>query len=229
MAEKRNCVVDSCLARGKRLSMYRFEASLIREGYRIIAGADEAGMGPLAGPVVAACVILPSKRIAGINDSKLLSEKKREALFPRIMNEAQVGIGVVSETIIDQINIYQAGRRAILEAFHKLPQMPEYLLVDGRMKLDVACRYRAIVKGDRKSASIAAASIVAKVTRDRMMKEFDREFPQYEFAQHKGYCTRRHWQLLKIFGPSPIHRKSFAPVREHSFEIEAHEKFAVLS
>ncbi len=197
--------------------MYQFEEAMRQKGLRIIAGTDEAGRGPLAGPVVAACVILPEDqkmRIPGLNDSKLISEKKREKLFTEIMNNAQVGVGIVSEKIIDKINIYQASRLAMKIAFEKLPVRPDGLLIDGRMHLDVPCETQAIVKGDRKSASVAAASIIAKVTRDHLMREFHVQYPQYEFDRHKGYPTAIHFELLKLYGPCPIHRRSFAPVRE---------------
>ncbi len=194
--------------------MYRFEEALMNDGFRIIAGTDEAGRGPLAGPVVAACVILPESRIPGINDSKKLSEKKREELYVRIMDEAKVGVSIVSETVIDEINIYQASKKAMQEAVTRLPVSPDFLLVDGKMKMNVPCRYRSIVKGDSKSASIAAASIIAKVTRDRIMKKYHEQYPEYEFYRHKGYPTERHRMLLRQFGPSPIHRKTFYPVSE---------------
>lgn len=197
--------------------MYRFEEAMWRRGFRIIAGTDEAGRGPLAGPVVAACVVLPDYRlvrIAGINDSKLISEKKRENLFETIMKLTQVGLGIVSEDVIDRINIYQATRLAMKTAYENLSVRPDVLLIDGPVKLDVACERKNIVKGDRQSASIAAASIVAKVTRDRLMRDYHDVFPQYEFYRHKGYPTRRHRALLEKFGPSPIHRKTFGPVRE---------------
>lgn len=197
--------------------MYRFEDQLRKDGFRIIAGTDEAGRGPLAGPVVAACVVLPDHRafqIPGIKDSKMISEKKREKLFDQIISHAQVGVGIVPENIIDEINIYQASRQAMKLAFQKLPVHPEFLLIDGNVRLDVPCKTKSIIKGDRKSASIAAASIIAKVTRDRLMREFHKIYPQYEFDRHKGYPTVRHRALLQEHGPSPIHRKTFGPVRE---------------
>ncbi|MBI4970469.1 MAG: ribonuclease HII [Candidatus Omnitrophica bacterium] len=197
--------------------MYRFEEALRKDGFRIIAGTDEAGRGPLAGPVVAACVILPDFHIPGINDSKMLSEKKREKLFAEIMSSATVGVSVISESVIDEINIYQASRLAMKKAFHELSLQPDFLLIDGPLKLDVFCKTKSIIKGDRKSASIAAASIIAKVTRDRLMREYHEEYPEYDFARHKGYPTKRHRELLKLHGPSPIHRRSFRPVRDLVF------------
>ncbi len=197
--------------------MYQFEQSLWGKGVQVIAGTDEAGRGPLAGPVVAACVVLPKPEhfiIHGLNDSKLLSEKKRESLFELIQEQAQVGVAVVSEKEIDKINIYQATRLAMKLAFENLPLSPNYLLVDGPMKLDIFCPYQNIIKGDRKSASIAAASIVAKVTRDRMMKKYHEKYPEYLFHKHKGYGTPRHKKVIEDIGPCPIHRATFAPVRK---------------
>lgn len=197
--------------------MYRFEEALRNDGFRIIAGTDEAGRGPLAGPVVAACVILPDHRnfkIPGIKDSKMLTERRREKLFDQIKDSAQVGVGIVSEQVIDKINIYQASRRAMKIAFENMGLQPEFLLIDGTVKLDVSCKTKSIVRGDQKSASIAAASIIAKVTRDRLMKDYHKQYPQYEFDRHKGYPTPRHKKLLKLYGPSPIHRTSFSPVKD---------------
>ena len=188
--------------------MYLFEKRARKKGFRRIAGIDEAGRGPLAGPVVAACVVL-SAPIPGVNDSKKLSEKIRERLFDKIMAGAEVGVGIISESIIDEINIYWASCLAMKQAFDNLPVKPDYVLVDGRMRLDISPPYESIVKGDQKSASVAAASIIAKVTRDRIMREYHKLYPQYEYERHKGYPTRRHRELIKIFGPSPIQRKTF--------------------
>ena len=162
----------------------------------------------MAGPVVAACVVLSSP-IPGVNDSKKLCEKIRERLFDTIMADAQVGVGIISESVIDEINIYWASCLAMKQALENLPVKPDYVLVDGRMKLDISTPYESIVKGDQKSASIAAASIIAKVTRDRMMRAYHKLYPQYEYERHKGYPTRRHRELIKILGPSPIQRKTF--------------------
>ena len=197
--------------------MYQFEQALWKKDIQLVAGTDEAGRGPLAGPVVASCVILPAPDeylINGLNDSKLLSEKKRENLFQLIQEHAQVGIGVISEKTIDKINIYQATRLAMKTAFENLPVLPNYLLIDGPLKLDIRCPSKSIIKGDRKSASIAAASIIAKVTRDRLMKQYDEQYPQYNFKQHKGYATKRHKHSIEQFGPCPIHRRSFSPIKD---------------
>ncbi len=180
--------------------------------YEIIAGVDEAGRGPLAGPVVASAVILPKNRpILYVNDSKKLSEKKREELYDVIMSEAvSVGVGSVHEGVIDEINILQASFLAMKEALSKLSPAPNCVLVDGNHPIpDFAVRQVPIVSGDAKSASIAAASIIAKVTRDRLMREYDKLYPEYGFAEHKGYGSAKHIEALKQYGPCPIHRKTF--------------------
>lgn len=160
-------------------------------------------------------MILKDPRFAcEINDSKQLSAKKREKAFAEIRTKAIVGIGIVDEKTIDKINIYQATLRAMEMAIANLEIPPDYIIVDGRMKLVTKCPVKCIVKGDCKSMSIAAASIIAKVTRDGIMQKYDKEYPQYGFARHKGYGTRRHIQALRKFGPSPIHRFSYQPVKE---------------
>ncbi len=176
-----------------------------------VCGIDEVGRGPLAGPVVAGAVILPPDcTILYINDSKKLSEKKREELYPVIMEQAvSVGIGMVSPQRIDEINILQATYEAMREAIHNLSVTPDILLNDAVTIPDVSIRQVPIVKGDTKSISIAAASIVAKVTRDRLMKEYDVILPEYAFASNKGYGTASHIAALKEYGPSPIHRRTF--------------------
>lgn len=176
-----------------------------------ICGIDEAGRGPLAGPVVAGAVILPADcQILYLNDSKKLSEKKREALFDEIKTKAiSYGIGVVGPGRIDEINILQATYEAMRQAVGKLSVTPELLLNDAVTIPGLDCMQVPIVKGDAKSVSIAAASILAKVTRDRMMVEYDRLFPEYGFAKHKGYGTAAHIQALKEHGPCPIHRRTF--------------------
>ena len=181
----------------------------------MIAGVDEAGRGPLAGPVVAGAVIL--KRFsfkATIDNSKKLSEKKRESAYREIFKKALVGIGIVDEKVIDKINIYQATRLAMKRAIRALGAVPEYILVDGNMRLDIPHPQKQIIGGDAKSISIAAASIIAKVTRDRIMCEYDLAYPSYGFKYHKGYPTARHKKALLRYGPSPIHRYSYAPVKE---------------
>ena len=189
----------------------RFERACWSEGISVVAGVDEAGRGPLAGPVVAAAVVMPrDSMIPGIQDSKRLSASRREALFRLIQREAQaIGIGVVSEKEIDAINILQASLKAMAIAVGKLALEPDQVLVDGIFVPDIQCRVRAIVRGDRKCYSIAAASIVAKVTRDRIMVEYDRIYQQYGFARNKGYPTFQHRTAIHLFGPCEIHRKTF--------------------
>lgn len=188
------------------------EQALKSSGYALIAGVDEAGRGPLAGPVVAGAVIFRDIDLKSeINDSKKLSPKKREKAFKEISEKAFVGIGIVDEKTIDEMNIFQATRKAMHEALAKLEVPPDYVIVDGKMKIATRCPVKCIVGGDAKCLSIAAASIIAKVTRDRIMEESHLVYPQYGFNQHKGYATKSHKNALKIHGPSPIHRRSFHP------------------
>ena len=191
--------------------MQRFEHPLWKQGFRCVAGVDEAGRGPLAGPVVAAAVIFTQQAfIPKINDSKKLSESLREWLFEQIQYTAMCfSVGVVSSAEIDEINILQATYKAMQTAISNLEVRPEYILVDGSSNPEFTCPCRAIVGGDGKCFSIAAASIMAKVTRDRMMKEYDMLYPEYGFANNKGYGTQKHVQALRQYGPSPIHRTSF--------------------
>ncbi len=196
--------------------MWEFEHKTQRFGYQYIAGIDEAGRGPLAGPVVSAAVILPdSFNCPGVTDSKKLSEKKREALFPEINAQAlAVGIGMASHQEIDQINILQASLLSMKRAVQNLTLypdylVPDYLLIDGKFTIDMELPQQAIVKGDSKSISIAAASIIAKVTRDRFMATLHKTYPQYNFIQHKGYPTKAHKQAIIEYGPCPVHRKTF--------------------
>ena len=192
--------------------MLHFEKKLWIRGVRAIAGIDEAGRGPLAGPVVAAAVIFPQDiALAGINDSKKLTEVKREGLFNQIATHAlAVGVGVLSEKEIDCINILQASLKAMHLAVEKLKLQPDHLLIDGNQTLrNWLGNQTAIIKGDQKSLSIAAASIIAKVTRDRMMVAYDKQYPQYGFAKHKGYGTKAHVQAIQKYGRCPIHRTSF--------------------
>jgi len=191
------------------------ERRLSSLGYGSIAGVDEAGRGPFAGPVVAGAVILKESDFAAeINDSKKLSPKKREKAYREILEKAIVGVGIVDEKTIDEVNILRATQKAMEIAIANLKVRPDYVIVDGRVRLATRCPIKCIIEGDSKSLSIAAASIIAKVTRDRLMVEYDRLYPQYGFARHKGYGTRRHKTALKNHGPSPIHRYSFRPVRE---------------
>lgn len=195
--------------RAREYALMEYERLYDAEG--LIAGVDEAGRGPLAGPVVAAAVILyPGAEILGINDSKQLSEKKREALYPEIIEKAMaVGVGIVSAGRIDEINILQAAREAMQKAVRQLCFRPDVLLVDAVTIPDLDMKQVPIIKGDAKSLSIGAASIVAKVTRDRIMREMDKVYPEYGFAAHKGYGTAAHIAALKQFGPCPIHRAGF--------------------
>jgi len=180
----------------------------------LLAGVDEAGRGPLAGPVVAAAVILRDPaQLIGLNDSKKVSPAKREKLFFEISKTALVGIGMVDEKKIDEINIFQAARQAMKKAVMSLSQTPSFLLIDGPIKLGLPVTQKGIVGGDRKSASIAAASIVAKVFRDQWMRKIHEQYPAYGFDAHKGYGTLQHMEALRREGPCPVHRTSFGPVR----------------
>jgi ribonuclease HII len=198
----------------KAAKLLLHEKSLNNSGYGSIAGVDEAGRGPLAGPVVAAAVILKTFSFRErIDDSKKLSAKRREKAYDEIVKKSAVGVGIVDEKTIDKVNIYQATKIAMKMAIDDLKVSPEYVIVDGNMKIAAKCPIKCIVGGDSKSLSIAAASIVAKVTRDRIMLKYDSVYPQYGFARHKGYGTRFHINALRDYGPSPIHRNSFNPVR----------------
>ena len=191
-----------------------FESEAWVRGFRWVAGLDEAGRGPLAGPVVAAAVILaPDRRVASLADSKLLTPERREELFLVIHERAlAVGVGVVDHETIDRVNILEATRRAMTGALAALSVVPELVITDFVALPALPCPQRNLVAGDRRCASVAAASIVAKVTRDRLMLEADRRFPEYGFARHKGYGTAEHLAALDRHGPCPIHRRSFAGV-----------------
>ena len=193
------------------VDLWAYEYAAFSDGYKLVCGIDEAGRGPLAGPVCAAAVILPPDcRIEGLNDSKKLTAKRREALYDIITEQALAyGIAFASEQEIDEINILQATFLAMARAMEKLTPQPELALIDGNRAKDFGLPVRTIVKGDSLSASIAAASILAKVTRDRLMEQYDEAYPQYGFAIHKGYGTKRHYEALREFGPSPIHRMTF--------------------
>lgn len=178
------------------------------------AGVDEVGRGPLAGPVVAAAVILYKKiKLPGLDDSKQVAPKERERLYWLILKNALVGIGIASEQEIDTLNIYHAGLLAMKRAVQALAHTPDYLLIDGNARIRIPLTQETIVQGDAKSASIAAASIMAKVYRDRLMNHLDTLYPGYAFNEHKGYATELHLELLQKKGPCPIHRRSFAAVR----------------
>ena len=196
--------------RARLEKLWRFENEAYAQGYRAIVGTDEVGRGPLAGPVVAAAVVLPrGVEILGINDSKKLSEKRREALAEEIKAKALAyKIAEVSPAEIDRINILHAAERAMKEAVEALP-FGDYLLVDGQNQLDVRLPVRNLIGGDSISISIAAASIIAKVYRDHLMVQLDSVYPQYNFAQNKGYGTADHYAALQKYGPSPVHRRSF--------------------
>jgi ribonuclease HII len=190
---------------------YTYERTCWKLGAETVAGVDEAGRGPLAGPVVAAAVVFPSEVwIHGVDDSKKLSAGRREELCTMIRECAlTLGVSVVSHEVIDEINIYQASMRAMAEAVSRLSPQPKHLLIDGPRYQQSPIPYNAIVGGDAVCFSIAAASIVAKVTRDAIMREYDAQYPGYGFAQHKGYGTQAHRDALRKYGPCPIHRRSF--------------------
>lgn len=202
-------------ARLKLFEMNEYERLYKSQGFTFIAGIDEVGRGPLAGPVVAAAVILPDDfQILGIDDSKKLTESKREELYESIRSAAvSIGIGIIEAKEIDEINIYEATKKAMYAALNHLHISPDFLLVDA-MKLTTPIPSEAIIKGDSKSISIAAASIMAKVTRDRMMKEISLHYPEYRFEQNMGYGTKEHLEALQEYGATPYHRRSFAPVKE---------------
>ncbi|MFA6431175.1 MAG: ribonuclease HII [Candidatus Margulisiibacteriota bacterium] len=189
-----------------------YENKLISQGFKVVAGVDEAGRGPLAGPIVAAAVVFPNKcKLSGLDDSKKISPDKREKLFIKIFEKAiAVGIGILDHKIIDKINIGKANSLVMKMAIENLKLLPDFVLVDGKRSiLEIDIEQRAIVGGDGKSASIAAASIIAKVTRDRMMVKYHAQFPQYGFIDHKGYGTKEHYKKIKKYGPCPIHRRTF--------------------
>lgn len=194
-----------------------FEKTAYNSGFTCVAGIDEAGRGPLAGPVTAAAVILPvGLSIPGVDDSKKLSPDKREKLFETIMTQAlSVGVGIIGPAEIDLINILQATRRAMLAAVQHLTPQPDCLLIDGISTIDSTITQKTIKKGDSLSLSIAAASIIAKVTRDRLMIEMDSEYPGYGFSGHKGYGSAAHLDAIRRLGPSPIHRLTFRGVKEY--------------
>ena len=194
--------------------MLAYEKELYTQGIQLIAGVDEVGRGPLAGPVVAAAVILPENcKIPGLNDSKKIPKSKHKEIYEAVLQNAiAIGIGVKDNQVIDQVNIYEATKLAMLEAIQELDPRPQHLLIDA-MRLDLPIPQTSIIKGDANSLSIAAASIVAKVTRDQMMEEFDCEYPGYDFTQNAGYGTANHLAGLDQLGVTPIHRRSFEPVK----------------
>ncbi|MBQ6841209.1 MAG: ribonuclease HII [Bacilli bacterium] len=197
-----------------QIDLLQYEKDLYNQGYTLIAGCDEAGRGPLCGPVVASAVILPKDYVLeGLTDSKKLTEKQREKFYPIIMRDAiSVGVSIVDNYKIDEINILEASRFAMNEAVSKLNVKPEFILTDA---MDLRCdNCLPIIKGDQKSITIAAASVIAKVTRDRIMYEIDKQYPEYEFAKHKGYPTKRHLEIIDKYGILDIYRKTFKPVKD---------------
>ena len=223
------CRMDTRAAAGKLLrrwereqterarvdALYQYEYEAAQQGMEVVAGVDEAGRGPLAGPVVVAAVILPQGLfLPKLNDSKKLSAQVREELYQKIMDEAvSVGKAVIDEKIIDRINIYQATINGMYDAIFALQPQPQKVLIDAVPLDNLPMPSLSMIKGDAKSASIAAASIIAKVTRDHMMDEYDKKYPEYGFAQHKGYGTAQHVEAIRKYGPCPIHRCSFEPIR----------------
>ena len=213
--KKRQKELEKEAAEDARLeAMLSYEKALYENGVELIAGIDEVGRGPLAGPVVAAAVILPKGcKIRYLNDSKKIPKSKHEAIYNEIIEHAvAVGVGVKDAAVIDQVNIYEATKLAMLEALGQLVQESEHLLIDA-MKLDTSIPQTSIIKGDANSLSIAAASIVAKVTRDKMMADYDKEFSGYGFAKNAGYGTSEHLEGLNKLGITPIHRKTFEPIK----------------
>lgn len=223
------CRMDTRAAAGKLLrrwereqterarvdALYQYEYEAAQQGMEVVAGVDEAGRGPLAGPVVVAAVILPQGLfLPKLSDSKKLSAKVREELYQKIMDEAvSVGKAVIDEKTIDRINIYQATINGMYDAIFALQPQPQKVLIDAVPLDNLPMPSLSMIKGDAKSASIAAASIIAKVTRDHMMDEYDKKYPEYGFAQHKGYGTAQHVEAIRKYGPCPIHRCSFEPIR----------------
>ena len=212
---KRKKEIQKRIDEDERLEgMLAYEKECYARGIELIAGVDEVGRGSLAGPVVAAAVILPKAcKIPGLNDSKKIPKYKHKEIYEAVLQNAiAIGIGIKDNHVIDQVNIYEATKLAMMEAIGRLDPQPQHLLIDA-MKLDLPISQTSIIKGDANSLSIAAASIVAKVTRDQMMEEFDREYPGYDFAQNAGYGTAKHLAGLDKLGVTPIHRRSFEPVK----------------
>jgi len=202
------------------IDLWIFENQVTRKGFTKIAGIDEAGRGPLAGPVVSASVILPSSfLVSDVNDSKKIAPKKRSFLYKEIYKHSvSIGVGVVDTQAIDRINILQATLLSMAESVRNLDIKPDYLLIDGIFNVTVDLPQKTIPKGDALSISIAAASIIAKVTRDKIMSNYHKIYPEYGFLKHKGYPTKAHREAVKRFGPCPIHRRSFKGVKEYCAE-----------
>lgn len=195
---------------------YKYEKELYKQGINLIGGVDEVGRGPLVGPVVAALVILPKDFVCeGLTDSKKLSEAKRDKFYEYINKEAiSIGIGVVTEKVIDKVNIYEATKIAMKEAFNNSKIKPEHVLIDA-MKLDLSVPTTSIIKGDYLSISISAASVIAKVTRDKMLYDLDKIYPMYDFKNNKGYPTKKHLEAIRKYGIIKEHRKSYGPVKKY--------------
>ena len=213
--KKRKKAIQAEMDENLRLeAMLRYEKELYVQGINLIAGVDEVGRGPLAGPVVAAAVILPQNcKINGLNDSKKIPKKKHQEIHQAVKENAlAIGIGIMDNHVIDQVNIYEATKLAMKEAISQLEPQPEHLLIDA-MKLDLPISQTSIIKGDANSLSIAAASIIAKVTRDKIMANYDQEFPGYDFSQNAGYGTTKHLEGIEKHGVTPIHRTSFEPIK----------------
>lgn len=198
-----------------KIDLLCYEKQLYEQGIELIAGVDEVGRGPLIGPVVAAAVILPKNyKLEGLTDSKKLSEKKRDAFYQIIKRDAiSIGVGVIDEVKIDEVNIYEATKLAMKDAISKLKIKPEHVLIDA-MPLEIDIPTTSIIKGDAKSESIAAASVIAKVTRDSMMYELDKKYPMYGFGNHKGYPTKKHIEAINKYGLIPGYRKTYGPVKD---------------
>ena len=203
-----------------KIDNYKYERALNDKGITLIAGVDEVGRGPLIGPVVAAAVILPKDyKLDGLTDSKKLSEKKREYFYEIINKEAlAIGIGIVNETVIDEINIYEATKVAMKEAIDNLKIKPEHILIDA-MPLDLDIPTTSIIKGDLLSITISAASVIAKVTRDHMLYDMDKEYPMYDLKNNKGYGTKKHIEAIKKYGITKYHRLSYKPVSDYKDKI----------
>ena len=214
VVKRRKAIQDEYEEDARLEKMLCYEKDFYAQGIEWIAGIDEVGRGPLAGPVVAAAVILPkNSKIKGLNDSKKIPKKKHLEIFQAVQDQAlAIGVGIMDNQIIDQVNIYEATKLAMKEAISQLSPQPEHLLIDA-MQLDLPISQTAIIKGDANSLSIAAASIVAKVTRDELMKEFDQQYPGYDFTANAGYGTAKHLEGLEKLGVTQIHRISFEPVK----------------
>lgn len=202
---------------GKMMDLWQYENELHNKGINIIGGTDEAGRGPLFGPVVAACVVLPKNfELEGLNDSKKLSEKKRNIFYNYLIENTIYGIGIISSEEIDKINIYEASRKAMIIAIRQVQKQInlEYVLSDA-MPIDIEIPVMPIIKGDAKSMSIAAASVIAKVTRDKILYDIDKKYPEYDFKSHKGYPTKKHFEAIEKYGLIDGYRKTYGPVQNY--------------